>query len=416
MGSFVRTHAPGLALAGLFFVAYLYLGLQLNSPRVDTTDNFLDADNYTWMRRIAWEDGGRLEMRGPHPFAFLILRPLGWTLNLLFQEPFLSALLLNTLAGGLCVYLAWVFIGQQTQNPTYAILIAGLLGISTSHLWFGAIIESYIFSAAALLAGFVLLQRRRESIRSVSVAALITFGLTLTNVVQSFIGFAVARPRAREIISFAAVVLALGLVFSLLQAVWYPSSVLFFGPDGARTEQEFSISILQEPAWRAAGRATLLVRTVLLYAVIAPRPFVFTDEVGGTFPRFNFFRIAPGEYAFSSYDGLGQALVIVWAALLLVAAYRFVRKLAQTRRADFALAFLLCVVFNLLLHVGYGYEPFLYSPDWTYALVIFVGLAVVDFAGSRWFQAGLLVFIMGLAWNQAQFLGGVIETVRPFMR
>jgi hypothetical protein len=336
--------------------------------------------------------------------------------NLLVGNPFLSALLLNNLAGGLSVYLAWEFISHHCRDSRYALLIATLLGISTSHLWFGAIIESYIFSAAALLAGMLVLQRRLASTVPFIATALITFGITLTNVVQSFIAFAVARPGARRFMRAAAAVLVLGVLLSLLQAIWYPSSLLFFGPDSARTEQEFSISILQEPSWRAVGRLTLLVRTVLLYSIIAPHPFVFTGDVGGTFPRFNFFRIAPGEYAFSSYDGIGQGLVIVWVVGLLAAAYMITTRTIRTRQVDISLTLLLCVGFNLLLHVGYGYEPFLYSPDWTYALVLFVGVALAGLAKNRFFQAGLLAFVVLLAWHQAGFLAFVIETIRPFMQ
>ena len=53
----LREHAPGIMLALLFFAAYTFFGLQLNFANSDTTDNFLDADNYPWMHRIAAPDG-----------------------------------------------------------------------------------------------------------------------------------------------------------------------------------------------------------------------------------------------------------------------------------------------------------------------------------------------------------------------
>jgi len=412
----LRAHAPGLILAGFFFCIYLYLGLLLNSPGIDTTDNFLDADNYSWMRRIAWVDGGQLEMRGPHPFAYLIFRPLGWSFKLFVHDPFLSALLLNTLVGGLCVFLAWLFIRNATQNTAYALLISALLGMSTSHLWFGSIIESYIFSAAALIAGFTLLQSRKDATLGLILAALITLGITVTNGIQSILGFLIARRSIKDALRFVGLVSSIGLILSLIHAAWYPSSVLFFQPGGAQAEQDFSISILQEPAWRAVGRIVLIVRTILFYTVIAPRPFVFSQDVGGTFPRFNFFRIAPGEYAFSSYHGLGNVLVFTWVGMLLAAGFLFVRNLIRFRKSGLSLAFLLCLGFNFLLHIGYGYEPFLYSPDWAYALVFFVALNLGDLADSRWFQAGLFAFLMLLAYNQWQFFEFVLETTGPLLK
>ncbi|OGO26858.1 MAG: hypothetical protein A2W33_00650 [Chloroflexi bacterium RBG_16_52_11] len=413
--SFLREHAPGLILALFFVCVYTYLGLRLNHPGIDTTDNFLDADNFTWMRRIAWENGYQYEMRGPHPFAYLIFRPLGWIFNLFLQNPFLSALLLNTLTGGLCVFLAWIFVKDRFQNKIYALLIAALMGSTTSHLWFGSVIESYIFSAAALMSFFVLLQSKKDATCGLILAGLVTFGITLTNVLQTFIGFLVTRPKIKGLIRYAGIVISLGLILSLIQSAWYPSSKLFFLASNALAERDFSISIFQEPSWRAMGRIVLLIRTILVYTVIAPRPFVFGEEVGGAFPRFNFFLIAPGEYAFSSYDGLGNLLVFLWAGLLLAAGIFFLRNTIRKRNPDMALAFVLCIAFNFALHLSYGYEPFLYSPDWAYALVFFVALALGGFAQARWFHVGLLVFFVLLAYNQWQFFKFVFDTIAPFL-
>ena len=413
--SFLREHAPGMMLALFFLIVYLYLGLRFNNPNIDTVDNYFDADNSSWMRRIGMPDGHQMEMRGPHPFAYFVFRPLGWILNLLTGNPALTAILLNTLAGGLCVFLAWVFIKNQSRDRVYAFLFAALLGISTSHLVFGSIVESYIFSAAALIGFFLLLQTRRVSTGSLVAMSLLTFGITITNFVQNFVGFVISRPRWKDLFRFVGLVLSLGVFLSLLHAAWYPSSKLFFLPSDAQGEEEFTISILRDPAWRVVGRVMLLIRTILLYSVVAPPPFVFTREVGGTFPRFNFFKISPEDFQLSSYSGLGNVLVAAWAALMLIAGILFLRDLIHTRKTDISLAFVLCLLFNFLLHLFYGYEPFLYSPDWTYALVFFVALGLAPLAKYRWFQAGLFVFLILLAYNQWQFIDFIFDTVSPFI-
>ena len=127
------------------------------------------------------------------------------------------------------------------------------------------------------------------------------------------------RVSFNKIFHFTALTLSLGIVISLIHAAWYPSSKLFFLLSDAQAEEEFAFSIFQEPTWRAIGRVILLVRTILLYTVIAPRPYVFLKEVGGSFPRFNFFKIAPETFSYSSYNGLGNLLVIAWVILLLAA-------------------------------------------------------------------------------------------------
>ena len=155
---------------------------------------------------------------------------------------------------------------------------------------------------------------------------------------------------------------------------------------------------------------------ILLYTVIAPQPYVFGKEVGGTFPRFNFFKISPETYSYSSYDGLGNVLVLAWVILVLAAIIFFLWNLIRTRKVDISLALGLCVLFNFALHLNYGYEPFLYSPDWAYALIFFVALSLGPLAKNRFFQSGLLVFLILLAYNQIQFIQFILETVAPFIR
>jgi hypothetical protein len=428
ISSFLRENIQGIALALIFFAVYTTIGLRLNSPNRDSTDNYLDADNYSWAQRISAPDGHTLEMRGPHPFAYFIFRPLGWLMNLFTRNYGLSATLLNTMAGALCVFMAWLFIKRQFQDPVYALLIALLLGLSTAHIFFGSVVETYIFSAAALIAFVLILQKRTSSMAGPVTMSVITFGITLTNYVQTFIGFFISlfehhpgetpktfRLSFNKIFQFTALTLSLGIVISLIHAAWYPSSKLFFLLSDAQAEEEFAYSIFQEPTWRAMGRVMLLIRTILLYTVVAPRPYVFGKEVGDTFPRFNFFKIAPETFSYSSYNGLGNILILAWVVLILTAIIFFLWNLIRTRKVDLSLSLGLCVLFNFALHLNYGYEPFLYSPDWAYALIFFVALSLGSLAKNRLFQGALLVFLILLAYNQFQFFQFIFATIAPFI-
>jgi hypothetical protein len=420
----LREHAPGIVLAILFFAAYTYFGLRLNFADSDTTDNFLDADNYPWMNRIADPNGYQIEMRGPHPFAFFLLRPFGLLFNLFTSSPWLSAVLLNTFVGALCVFMAWVFIKRQSQNSTYALLIASLLGLSTAHFFFGSVIESYIFSAAALIGFVLVLQKNNGTLFAPVAMSVVTFGITLTNFAQNFIGFTVAqfpnlsRKNFRDffvkVFQFTALTLSIGIVISIIHAAWYPSSRLFFQLTDVQIEQGFSRSVFQEPQWKITGRIILLIRTILLYTVIAPKPFVFGKEVGAWLPYFNFFKLTPQIYSFSAYDNLGSILVYAWAALLLLSGIFFLWNLIRNRKVDLSLAFAFSLLFNFLLHLGYGFEPFLYSPDWAYALIFFVGLSLAPLAKNRFFQGALLVFLILLAYNQVQLFKLILDTIAPF--
>jgi hypothetical protein len=138
--------------------------------------------------------------------------------------------------------------------------------------------------------------------------------------------------------------------------------------------------------------------------------------VGGTFPRFNFFKISPEIFSYSSYSGLGNVLILVWAAVLLVAGILFIIDILRARKVDIRLGLALCVLFNFVLHYFYGYEPFLYSADWAYALIFFVGLSLSSFADNKILQLGMFAFLLGLSVNQWHFFGFIFEAIAPFTK
>lgn len=410
----LRENTPGILLALSFFAVYLYIGLQLDRPSVVGVDNLFDADVSSWMIRFSAPDVKYYEMRGPHPFSYFIFRPFGWFLNLITKNPPLSSILLNTLSGGLCVYLAWLFIYRQFKNNVYAFLMAGLLGLSTSHFFLGSVVETYIFSALALILFFLLLQSNQRSIVSLILASILTFGITFTNFIQNCIGFVVFRPRWREFLRFIAWTISLSIILSFLHAALYPSSKLFFLLSGAQNEEKFFIGIFQMPTWRVVGRILLLVRTIFLYTIIAPNVYVLREEVGSYIPQFSFFKIEPGTFSYSGYDDLGEILVMAWAIMLFTSGLMFLWNLIHIRKTDLSLAFALCIAFNFILHINYGWEPFLYSPDWAYALVFFTAFGLAPFRENRFFQTGLLIFLILLAYNQWQFIKVILYALWPY--
>ncbi|MFN8384518.1 MAG: hypothetical protein U0V02_21465 [Anaerolineales bacterium] len=410
-----REYLPGILLALTFFFAYTYFGLSFNRLSVAQVDNLFDADVGSWMRRISGPGEKDFVMRGPHPFAYFVFRPFGWLLNLVTKDPALSAILLNTFAGGMCVFLAWLLIKRHFKNNIYAFLIAGFLGISTSHFFFGSVVETYIFSALSLILFFLLLEEDRQSIIPLILAGSLTFGITITNFVQNAIGFIVYRPRWKEIFRFIAWTISLSIILSILHAAVYPSSKLFFLISSSQNEEKFFNGILQMPAWKATGRTIYLIRTVFLYAVIAPDVYILRDEVGSYIPEFNFFRLVPGTFSYSGYHGLGTVLVLIWGIMLLVAGVMFLWNLIRTRKLDVMLAFGLCVFFNLILHIDYGQELFLYSPDWAFALIFFAAFGLAPFRENRFFQISMSLFLIALAINQLHFMNIIINALLPYM-
>jgi hypothetical protein len=415
--SFLRGNLPGLVLASLFFAGYAVLSYVFNHPGLDMTENFLAADNYAWLGRLAAPTGTGIEMRAVHPFAFFIFRPLVWLFSLIFNgDRYTATLLLVPLMGGVCVFLAYLFVSRWSGSLIHALLMAALLGVSTSHILFASLVESYIFSAAALLLFFLLLLEERTRLPALVTVGVLTFGITITNFIQTFIGFLVARPRLKSIFIYGLISSALSIILTAVHAAVFPSALAFFDPAAVGVESEYSIALLGQPSWRVVGRTLLLLRNILLYSIVAPKPFVLTTEVGGVFPRFNFFKLAPGNYSFSSYEGLGSLLVLVWAILLAASGLFFLWKSLRSHRLDLTMAFPLVILFNFGLHLTYGYEPFLYSANWTYALVLFIATSLSSLAKRRWFQLGWVIFLILLVWNQWRFLQTILDAISPFFK
>ena len=414
-GRFAAENLPGLALGYAFFAAYSVLSFVFNHPGLDQTENYLAADNFAWMDRLASAGGTGIEMRAVHPFAFFILRPLAWLFSLFFNgDRETAVMLLVPLTGGLCVLLAYTFMRRWSGSAVYALLVSAILGASASHVLFGSIVESYIFSAFVLLLFFLLLLEPRTHWMALAAVGVVTFGITITNFIQTFIGFMAARPRLKAIFLYGLLASALAITLTALHAAVFPSALAFYDPAGAGVESEYAIPVFGQPVWRVTGRMVLLAREILLYSMVAPRPFALTTEVGGTFPRFNFFRLTPGHFAFSSYAGLGRITLLLWVVLLAAAGLLFVWRAARLRRMDVTTAFPLVILFNFLLHLGYGYEPFLYSADWTYALVLFVGTSLSPLGRRAWFRFALIGFLALLMWNQWQFIRTMLEAIAPF--
>lgn len=410
----VQENIVGIVLAVAFFVFYLHIGLQLNIFGIWQVDNLFEADTGSWIRRVAAEDVRDFEMRGPHPFTYFLFRPFGFIFNLFTDNPVISSSLFNSMMGGLCVFLAWLFVKRQFQNKSYAFLIASLLGISTAHLFFGSVVDTYISSACALILFFVFLQQAETSKPALILTSVLTFGITLTNFVQNFIAFVVAKPKIKECFHFVAWVLSISLILTFAHAAVYPASKPFFLPASVQNEGKFFAEYAQIPQWRMMGRTIYLTRTMFLYSVVAPNVFILTDEVGSTIPEFRFFKISPQVFHQANYDGLGQILIMLWGVIFLSASFMFLWNLIRTKKIETSVSFVLCLIFNWLLHFIYGQELFLYAADWTYALVFFIAFGLAPFAHNRFFQGGFLVFLLLLAFNQWQFMRIILQAVAPF--
>jgi hypothetical protein len=413
----IKSNLPGLLLASAIVVTTFALALPFALPTTIQVDNYFDTDSAAWINRLSANPEDLFEVRAVHPFILLILRPLTWLLALFLNgDKFHAAILLNSIGGGICVYLAWLFFKRRTGNTAYALLLAAILGLSNSHLILSTFLETYIFSAAALIAFLLLLQSEQNSLRQLVPVGLLTFGITITNFVQTCIVYFMTPSRRRSIFLYVTIVLAVAILLAFIQNILYPTSSPFFIPSNLLGEKSYRFNLMEAEPRLIVSRINLLLRHFTLFDVVAPRPLILTDEVGCTFPCFQTYYKYRGIYVISSYIGFGSWLARGWFLALALAGGLYLWKLIKSpRETQLQTTLLLIILFNFILHILYGDDPMLYSPDWTYAVVFFFGISYERLARKKGFLVILLVFLVCLLVNNLDLFRKVLEAISPFV-
>ncbi len=399
---YVSANLAGLSLALSFFVLYLVLASVFNLTRFDVDDVYFDADHFNYRLRLTTDTWQDFYWRSVHPFMILLFRPLVDLFALLLKgDKLWGAYVFVALGGAACVYLVWMFIKSVTGNSVYASLIAALLGLSASHLVFGSLLESYIFLAASLLLFFVLLLKDKPLPALIS-ASLVTIGITHSNFVQNAIALFTVKPNIKQMFRFGVTVMVFLVLFTLANNLLYPDAHPFFFVPSTLQAEESNLYPLNQL------RVLALTRAFFFHNVAAPDPILHTGEI--PFVQFRFFKPEIDELS-RYYWPIQKATSRFWMLLLLLGGAMFLFNARKDSHLRLSFALMGCMAFNMLLHLRYGKELFLYTPNWTYALILLLGLAWRPFADKRWFQFALLVFLFLLAWNNASLLITIFEVL-----
>lgn len=400
--AYISENLAGISLALAFFVIYLLFAAILNEPRFDVDDVFFDADPFNYRIRLTTDTWQDYYWRSVHPFMILLFRPAIDLISLFLSgDRFWGALVFVALGGAACVYLLWMFIKSASSNSVYASLMATLLGFTTSHLIFGSLLESYIFLAASLILFFLLLLKDRPLPALIS-ASLLTIGITHSNFAQNLIALFMVRPNIKQTIRFVATVLVFLVLLTLANNLLYPDAhPFFFVPSTLQAEGPNIFSLNQL-------RVQALMRAFFFHNVLAPTPILHTGEI--PFVQFRFFK--PEIDALSQYTLPIQTMTAwAWLGLLILGGLTFLWTLREQKHLRLYPALLMCMLFNVGLHLRYGKELFLYSPNWTYALILLLGLAWQGISQQRWFQMILLIFLFLLTINNAHLLLTIVDVL-----
>jgi hypothetical protein len=397
---FLNDILAGLLVAGFFFSIYLMLASIFNQPIFDVDDIFFDSDGLLWRMRFVTDSYRDYYWRSVHPFVLLIVRPL-ITLFAFFLkgDRLAAAFVLVAFTGALCVFLAWYFVKNTVGNSLYAMLTASLLGASAAQLVFSSLIETYIFLAAVAMTFMVLLLKDKP-LFTLIITGTISFGITLTNFIQTAIAFITVKRDFKQWLKYGLIVGALVIPLALLNNFIYPNSQpFFFIPSNLTSEtgNTFTPSV---------ARGAAVLRVMFLHSIVAPDPLILKEEI--PFLKVWIFKAEPmrmSEY----HTWLGKTLAFAWLGLLLLGGFLFLKNLKKEDN-HFTFAFILILLFNFLLHLRYGKDLFLYSTNWTYAIILFLGLAWKEVANKRWFQIVLLVFLTLLIVNNSRLIFTMLRT------
>jgi hypothetical protein len=192
------------------------------------------------------------------------------------------------------------------------------------------------------------------------------------------------------------------------------NSRAFYVPANLKSEAPFRRDIMGRPLSETASLANVLFRSFTLSSVVAPRPFIALEEGGCSFPCFYTIRFFRGTYQYASYIGFGSWLARLWFGMLIIATILFIRGLMRSpKNASLQSALALNLIFNFVLHINYGDDPMLYSPNWTYALVFFFGMSFEKLADKKWVQIILLLFLIALLLNNVELFHKMLDAVLP---
>jgi hypothetical protein len=415
--AFLRANLSGLLLSSFFFLVYFSLAETINFPGFFTVDQYFDIDISTWTARLQTISPQAItdKVRAVHPAVMLIIRPFVWLAALILHGNRLQAVfLVHALTASACVFFAWKVVRRET-NSSLGLIAATLLGASASHLVLGSMLETYIYTALALLVFVSLLQNEPISFKSALLTGVVVFGITVTNFAQTVALYFIKQPRIKTIVQYAALVAVISLALNFIQVRIYPTAVAL-APSNLGTEGRFGTerSDLFQYGWRLRGRVSLTGRALLLYGIVAPTPFILTEELGMTLPNFRTFSLAPGEFRVAGYDGLADATAKAWTLLFVAASALFVWSWREKPWPLLSLGLVACLAFNFLLHILYGDDPFLYSPDWVYALVLFVAFSFGRFASRLWLQIPFAAFLIPLMVVNLGLVRQIMEVSAPF--
>jgi len=398
----------GLALG--FFALYVGWGLafHLRSPRLFYyLDEAFDADIPSRIMDLTRPQGPHLRAQF-HPLFVLLLNPIGVALRAGLRglgveaSGRAAAIALSAAAGGGGVAVFSVLLRGLGLASLRVVLWSLVFGLSASQFVFGSLPESWIFSGLSLLVLFALGTRPRPPRDGLVVAGTAAFGMAVTNLAAAVLVRArwlVSEGRVGRLVGglarYLLLVLLATALLSALQSVVYPGASPFYRADPLAREDRQSFVRNFELAERTGD----LLAHLFFFDLTAPRLLV--TETGTPRTTVDF-----PDPSLAALRPEGAVHAVLWTALLFLAGWGLLRM-----REPLPLALLLWLALQAALHLAFGTSLFLYSCQWTFAVVALVAVGTDRLSPPRALDASLLALVGLQALANTAFL---LEILRVF--
>jgi len=361
------------ALGAAFAVLYLALGLHLHqeAPRLFARlDLAFDADVPSRIIDLTRAGGAHYRTQ-LHPLFVLLLNPIGLLLRALLRglgtesSGRLAAIAMCALAGGAGVGLFARLVGGWLASRAAALAWTLVFALSASQIVFASLPETFVFSGTTLLAAALVVGHPRGGFAGRLALSVASFGMAVSNLAAvGLLRLEAAwndgpRRAFREAAVLVVATVAATVPLAALQLALYPRTVPFYEVGGVARDDHLSF-YRSASAGAAATRLVEVTAHLAFFNLAAPRLYV--HGAGSEWPTVDF---AAAEAGALRTAGLGHA--VVWAVVLVLAAATILGSRASLPPP--ARALLAWLGLHAVLHSVFGLSLFLYSCQWTFAVV-----------------------------------------------
>jgi hypothetical protein len=329
-----------------------------------------------------------------------MFNPAARLVNKVISDPYVVTSLFCALFGALCV-LGCAYLFYQLAVPwPRSLLYAGLFGLTSTNLIFSTIPDTYIFSAAGLIALLIAVVRKPPvwvwaiiSVYLVGInlvnAAFIVIAITYAKLIKGSNGqwlprWSDVKSRSKQtfIVKFLAQSVALFLGLVVIQKV----ALNFWLLSRPREPlKDIQYLFLPETFTEAGVKLINLGEHLFYFNILAPLPKLVQHLRNPDILLVSFRESNLLDYPAIAWPGL-----LIWTAILGLATWAIIKyRLFNSPIVKITIVSLLA---NAVIFFLYGDDIMLYACEWTFFLIVMVALGLEKFIqGQKQIQANSLL-------------------------